>query len=90
MVLPVGGIKEKVLAAMRAGIRTIILPRKNEKDLEEKKNFLPAMDDAGTRKIEAGMFCKIGIKRSKILARNDHVCVHVVAENDCFTRDFHI
>jgi ATP-dependent Lon protease len=35
LVLPVGGIKEKVLAAARAGIQTIILPRKNEKDLEE-------------------------------------------------------
>ncbi len=35
LVLPVGGIKEKVLAGMRAGIRTIILPKKNEKDLEE-------------------------------------------------------
>ncbi|RPJ04603.1 MAG: endopeptidase La, partial [Deltaproteobacteria bacterium] len=35
LVLPVGGIKEKVLAGMRAGIKTIILPKKNEKDLEE-------------------------------------------------------
>jgi ATP-dependent Lon protease len=34
-VLPVGGIKEKVLAAHRFGIRTIILPRRNEKDLDD-------------------------------------------------------
>jgi ATP-dependent Lon protease len=34
-VLPVGGIKEKVLAARRAGILTVILPRRNEKDLVE-------------------------------------------------------
>ncbi len=36
-VLPVGGIKEKVLAARRAGIRTIIMPEKNKKDLSELK-----------------------------------------------------
>jgi len=34
-VLPVGGIKEKMLAAHRTGIRTVILPRRNERDLDD-------------------------------------------------------
>ena len=34
-VLPAGGIKEKIRAARRAGIKKVILPRKNEKDLTE-------------------------------------------------------
>ncbi len=34
-VLPIGGLKEKSLSAHRAGIKTIIIPKDNEKDLED-------------------------------------------------------
>lgn len=48
LVLPIGGLKEKSLAAMRAGITTVLIPKLNEKDLvdvpaeaKEKINFIP-------------------------------------------------
>ena len=47
-VLPIGGLKEKALAALRAGITTVIIPDQNEKDLveipkhiREKMKFIP-------------------------------------------------
>jgi ATP-dependent Lon protease len=39
-VLPVGGIKEKILAARRAGVRTVILPKKNEKNLDDIPDYI--------------------------------------------------
>ncbi|HUW36875.1 MAG TPA: endopeptidase La [Rhodocyclaceae bacterium] len=63
LVLPVGGIKDKVLAAMRAGITRVMLPARNRRDLDEvpaeaKEKlefiFLETVDDAVENAIEAG------------------------------------
>ncbi len=63
LVLPVGGIKEKTLAALRAGIKTVLLPARNRKDLvdipegaREKLEFvwLETVDDALAAALEPG------------------------------------
>jgi len=62
LVLPVGGIKEKVLAAKRAGIHTVLLPALNRKDLDELPpgvrealhfEFLESVDDVLEHGLEA-------------------------------------
>ena len=53
LVLPIGGVKEKVLAAKRAGIRTVILPEKNRKDLQDiPKHVLKSMKFEFTRHVD--------------------------------------
>jgi ATP-dependent Lon protease len=61
LVLPVGGIKEKVLAAMRAGVARVLLPARNRRDLQdvpaEAKErlefvFIDSVDDAARNAME--------------------------------------
>ena len=62
-VLPVGGIKEKVLAAKRAGITTIILPKRNEKDLVEvPENAKKEMNFIFVEKVDEMLPVVFGIK----------------------------
>ena len=52
-VLPIGGLKEKLLAAHRAGIKTVLIPHENEKDLVEMpKNILAKLDVKPVRWID--------------------------------------
>ena len=48
-VLPVGGLKEKILAAHRAGITTIVAPAANRADIEENEESVPASVKEGIR-----------------------------------------
>jgi ATP-dependent Lon protease len=60
-VLPVGGIKEKVLAAGRAGVRTVILPRHNEKDLVDvPKEIATKMTFVFVDEIHEALFAALG------------------------------
>ncbi len=52
-VLPIGGLKEKLLAALRGGIRTVVIPEENRKDLTEiPKNVTQGLDIRPVRWID--------------------------------------
>jgi ATP-dependent Lon protease len=76
-VLPVGGLKEKLLAAVRAGISTVILPEENARDLEQLERrslqgvhvvLARTMDDvldAALQKKKAVTLARQGVRHSK-------------------------
>ncbi len=63
-VLPIGGLKEKALAALKVGIKTIIIPKENEKDVQE----MPAMMK---KKIEFIMVSELGEVLERALCRDE-------------------
>jgi len=72
LVLPIGGVKEKVLAALRAGIKTVMLPKRNEKDLED----VPAaarekLEFVWLETVEDAVRCAMGVEAAQLFTRSD-------------------
>jgi ATP-dependent Lon protease len=72
LVLPIGGVKEKVLAALRAGIKTVMLPKRNEKDLED----VPAaarekLEFVWLENVADAVRCAMGVEAVKLFASKE-------------------
>ncbi|HEX5476219.1 MAG TPA: S16 family serine protease, partial [Burkholderiales bacterium] len=67
LVLPIGGVKEKTLAALRAGIRTVMLPRRNEKDLDDvPKEARDRLEFVFLEKVEDAVRAGLGVEPSEL------------------------
>jgi len=75
-VLPVGGIKEKALAARRAGVTTMVLPTHNEKDLQDVPSELRAdLEFVFVDRIEEVLSAALGVERSARAQRSKAAAV---------------
>ena len=74
LVLPIGGVKEKVLAALRAGIKTVMLPKRNERDLEDVPvSVREQLEFVWLDNVEDAVRCAMDIEPKKLVAQRDAV-----------------
>ena len=67
LVMPIGGLKEKTLAALRAGIKTVMVPRRNEKDLEDVPADAKAkLEFVFLDRVEDAVKCGLGIDAGEL------------------------
>ncbi|SVA33631.1 uncharacterized protein METZ01_LOCUS86485, partial [marine metagenome] len=82
-VLPIGGVKEKVLAAHRAGVNTIILPKDNEKDLADiPKPVLDVLDLHLVESMDEVLELALTKPLTGLLTGQDQVAVETQATDD--------
>ena len=79
LVLPIGGLKEKLLAAHRAGIKKVLIPMENKKDLVEvPKTILSSMEIIPVKNVDEVL--KVAL--TKPLKRVEWVDVDQIAQKD--------
>ena len=79
LVLPIGGLKEKLLAAHRAGIKKVIIPKENKKDLMEvPKTILESMEIISVKNVDEVL--KVAL--TKPLKRVEWVEVDQISKNE--------
>ena len=72
LVLPIGGVKEKVLAALRAGIKTVMLPKRNEKDLEDvPEQARKQLEFVFLENVEDALACAMNLDAGKLALEAD-------------------
>jgi ATP-dependent Lon protease len=78
LVLPIGGVKEKVLAALRAGIKTVMLPSRNRKDLEDiPEDARGRLEFVWLERVEDAVACAMGDEVRDLLAQGEEVLKQV-------------
>ena len=87
-VLPIGGVKQKVLAAHRAGLTEVVLPARNEADLEDVPEAVRERDDLPSGRRDRGSPRTGPEARSPCAAREFSACIGLkalVVQGKCLT-----